>query len=150
LISKTKIKKQKSDDIINYIEFERDFKKSIYKKVFIEFNNEQNANKFVESLNNTSYKKHKLSATWTQTRNSRPFIKKSTYLKLVGFPLNITKTKVLQFLYQNKIEPKDINLIFKYSLISQIFMQFDNIRECVEALQITKKISYTDKNKKKI
>merc|ERR1711997_96532 len=117
---KNKDKKQKSDDIINYIEFERDFKKSIYKKVFIEFNNEQNANKFAESLNNTLYKKHKLSATWTQTRNSRPFIKKSTYLKLVGFPLNITKTKVLQFLYQNKIEPKDINLIFKYSLISQI------------------------------
>ena len=97
------------------------------------------ATKFVASLNNKSYQKHKLSVTWTKDRNSKPFIKKSAYLECVGFPHDIQKTKILQFLYQNKIEPKEMILIFKYSLVPQAFLGFNSIRDCVEAFQILNK-----------
>merc|ERR1712244_147276 len=99
--------------------------KAIYKRVYVQFDDKQNANKFVESLNNKIYKKHKLSATWTSNRSdTKQFMKKSTFLKCVGFPMDITKNKVLQFLYQQKpksIEPININLNFKYSLVPEIF-----------------------------
>eukprot|EP01084_Bolivina_argentea_P112605 200821_1 len=147
------IKNTKNDDnynnfdIITHIEFERDSNREIYKKVYIEFNNETNANKYVKLLNKKSYEKHVLSVTWTKMRNTKEFLKKSFYLKCVGFPLDITKNKILQFLYQHKIEPKQINVIFKYALITQVFMQFNTIKQSVNALQITKGLIYKHKNK---
>ena len=147
-------KQEKKDPIIKFMEFERDSNKSIFQRGFVEFMNESLATKFVESLNNKSYENHRLSVTWIKDRNnSQSFDKKSFYLKCVGFPVDIQKNKVLQFLYKHKIEPKNSNLIFKYSLIAQVFLKFKSIRDCVEAFQVLNKTKYdgdkqNDKGKK--
>lgn len=142
---KFKLIKGNKENMIKFIEFERDSNKSIFKRCFIQFLNESLATKFVESLNNKKYQKHKLSVNFVKDRDGnyiKSFTKKSKYLKVVGFPNDIKKNKILQYLYQHMIGPKNSNLIFKYSIIAQVFLKFDSIKDCVEAYQILNKSKY--------
>lgn len=140
----------KDRNLVKYIEFERDSEKAIYQRAFVEFFDNETANKFVALLNHSTFQKHKLSVTWTRNRaTAKQFMKKNKYLKVVGFPSNISKNNALQFLYQNGVDSTKFSLIFRYSLIPQVFLKFDSIRESVDAYEILNKISYQNKGQNK-
>merc|ERR1712228_556190 len=132
-------------DLIKYIEFVRDSQKAIFQRAFVEFFDCLNANKFVKLLNLKNYRKHKLFVTQSIAANNKQCItKKDKFLKIVGWPNNISKNSALQFLYRNGINPMNICLIFKYSLIAEIFLQFETVKDSVAAFDILYKRS-TDK-----
>mmetsp|Transcript_2775 Transcript_2775/g.5221 ORF Transcript_2775/g.5221 Transcript_2775/m.5221 type:complete len:527 (+) Transcript_2775:31-1611(+) len=130
-----------SRKVVQFIEFERDSQKAIFQRAYVQLEDESLATRFVESLNGKNVEQHRVSVTWSRPpRNSKATTavqlqKKSVYLKCVGFPVNVSESQLMKFLYQHLMEPQRTCLMFRYALIAQGFMQFESVKQSVDALQ---------------